>query len=85
LCWNFDSRQAGGGYGFHEGDLGQCARDGKVSAPFIFCGFEFKEPVNFSGVTFENGVEFRRCIFHEPGNFAGAHFRGAARFWKTVF
>jgi len=66
-------------------DLSQRIKDQTVSQPFTFSGFEFQKPVNFCGIRFENGVEFRRCIFHESVNFSGARFQGYARFWKCIF
>jgi hypothetical protein len=58
-------------------DLRQRAEEGRVAQPFIFRGVEFRKPLDLFWVTFDQGVQFRRCIFHESVNFSGAHFHGS--------
>lgn len=66
-------------------DLRRRVQDGRVSQLLAFDGVEFQNPIDLSGITFEQGLQFRRCIFDEPVSFVGASLIGYARFWKCIF
>jgi uncharacterized protein YjbI with pentapeptide repeats len=71
---------------FYTDDLRQKrVQNGKIVELQLFRNVEFQREINLSGVIFENGVSFRRCIFLEKVDFSGTRFCGSSEFWRCTF